>query len=370
MTRILAHYDIAGPADGMAERAAALALEQSIEMPLGAVTSGYVRDEVVARVERIEPLGPDRHRVVLGLAPATVGRDAGQLLNMLFGNCSLQADVELVDVELPPEVLAAWPGPRHGLDGLRARLGAGRRALTMTALKPQGLAPAELAALAGTFAAAGLDVIKDDHGIADQTYAPFAARVTACQQAVAAANERTGGQAVYAPTLSGGPRQLAEQVRVVREEGVGAVLACPMLLGLPVFDELVRHEIDVPVLAHPAFGGSRIAPPLLFGRLFRLLGADATIFPNHGGRFSYSPATCAELARVALEPWGDLRPCVPVPAGGMTVDRVPEMLGFYGTDVILLIGGGLLSAGAELPARAREFVDAVRGSAPAEEVRV
>ena len=44
----------------------------------------------------------------------------------------------------------------------------------------------------------------------------------------------------------------------------------------------------------------------------------------------------------------------------MTVERVPEMLADYGRDVMLLIGGGLLTAGAELPARARAFVEAVR----------
>lgn len=368
MSRILAHYDVAAPAAEIEARAAALALEQSIEMPLDAVTSDRIRREVVASVERIEPIdgsgGPQLHRVVLGLAPATMVRadgtaEVGQLVNMAFGNCSLQDDVTLVDVELPAGLLAAWPGPRFGLDGLRERVGATageRRALTMTALKPQGLPPAELAALAATFARAGLDIVKDDHGIADQGAAPFAARVAACQRAISEANAATGGHTVYAPSLSGGPRQLAEQARIVADEGVGMVLACPMVMGLPTFDELVRHELACPVVAHPAFGGAgRMAPPLLLGRLFRLLGADATIFPNHGGRFSYSPATCARLAQVALEPWGHLRPCAPVPAGGMTVDRVPEMLEFYGPDVILLIGGGLLSAGAELETRARQF---------------
>ncbi len=363
MSRILAHYDVAAPAAEIEARAAALALEQSIEMPLDAVTSEHVRREVVASVERIEPRDGAGHRVVLGLAPATmVGAggavEVGQLVNMAFGNCSLQDDVTLIDIELPAELLAGWPGPRFGLDGLRAQVGAAgeRRPLTMTALKPQGLPPADLAALAATFARAGLDIVKDDHGIADQAAAPFAARVAACQRAVDEVNAATGGHTVYAPSLSGGPRQLAEQARIVGDQGVGMVLACPMLMGLPTFDELVRHELACPVVAHPAFGGAgRMAPPLLLGRLFRLLGADATIFPNHGGRFSYSPATCARLARAALEPWGHLRPCAPVPAGGMTVDRVPEMLDFYGPDVILLIGGGLLSAGAELETRARQF---------------
>jgi ribulose-bisphosphate carboxylase large chain len=34
-----------------------------------------------------------------------------------------------------------------------------------------------------------------------------------------------------------------------------------------------------------------------------------------------------------------------VPAGGMTPERVEEMVDFYGTDVMLLIGGALLECG-------------------------
>ena len=51
-----------------------------------------------------------------------------------------------------------------------------------------------------------------------------------------------------------------------------------------------------------------------------------------------------------------MRPALPVPAGGMTVDRVEEMVGDYGTDTMLLIGGGLLSAREKLLEKTREFV--------------
>lgn len=361
MPRIRAHYHLAAAPEGIEARAGALALEQSIEMPLEAVDDAYVRDEVVARVEEIDELGPDRFRVVLSLSTATTGSEIGQLMNMLFGNCSLQDDVELADVELPEALLATFGGPRHGVQGLRALTGADDRALTMTALKPQGLGPADLATRAGIFARAGLDIIKDDHGIADQARAPFADRVAACQRAVAEANAANGGRSVYAPALSGGPTQLARQLRIVREEGVQAVLACPMLMGLPAFAELVRDAMPCAVIVHPALGGAaRIHPPLLFGKLFRLLGADATIFPNDGGRFSYSRATCLALAAAARAPWGSLRACAPVPAGGMSMARVPEMLDTYGKDVVLLVGGALLMAGRELEARSREFVDCVR----------
>jgi ribulose-bisphosphate carboxylase large chain len=136
-------------------------------------------------------------------------------------------------------------------------------------------------------------------------------------------------------------------------------LIAPMLVGIPAFVE-AQVELDIPVIAHPAFaGGNRIAPPLLLGKLFRLFGADATIFPNHGGRFSYSRDTCIAIALAAREPWETVKPVLPVPAGGMTVDRVDEMIRDYGQDVMLLIGGGLLSAKERLGDRTREFVQRV-----------
>jgi ribulose-bisphosphate carboxylase large chain len=360
MDRLIATYHLTGTASDIRSQAEALALEQSVEMPAEAITDDTVRDTTLGRVVDIAPLDDGRHAVRISLAASTTGFEAGQLMNMLFGNCSLQPQVQLVDVEWPAALLAAFPGPRHGIAGIRALLGVPDRALTCTALKPQGLPPEGLARLCATFAEAGLDIIKDDHGIADQAYSPFAARVRACQRAVRERNAATGRFVCYAPSLSGGPRQLREQLAVAAGEGVAMVLASPMLMGLPVFRELVDEGFSGPVLAHPALSGAlRIAPPLFYGRLFRLFGADAVIFPNFGGRFSYSRETCHALVSAARAPWPGVKPALPVPAGGMTVARVPEMIAAYGRDTVLLIGGGLLSAREQLLARSREFVAAV-----------
>jgi ribulose-bisphosphate carboxylase large chain len=353
--RILATYRITASESGSRARAEALAAEQSVEMPVAAITDARVLSDIVARIESIRPHA-DAFDVVLGLSPATTGNEPSQLLNMLFGNCSLQPEVELIDVAFPGGYEKAFPGPRFGIEGIRALAGVHDRALTCTALKPQGSTIEHLAHLASQFALAGIDVIKDDHGLANQAFSPFARRVPAVQRAIDAANRETGGRTIYAPTFSGGPAALREQGRIAREEGVGMALVAPMLVGVPVFVEL-RAELAIPILAHPAFAGaSRIAPALLLGKLFRLFGADATIFPNHGGRFSYSRATCLDIARAAREPSEALKPILPVPAGGMTVERVPEMLSGYGRDSMLLIGGGLLSAGAHLLEKSREFV--------------
>ena len=102
-----------------------------------------------------------------------------------------------------------------------------------------------------------------------------------------------------------------------------------------------------------------VAPDLLIGKLFRLLGADAVIFPTHGGRFGYTPGTCLAIAKVARGDLLGLRSALPVPAGGMTLSRVPEILDFYGPDTMLLIGGSLLAARERLTAETAAFTSRV-----------
>jgi ribulose-bisphosphate carboxylase large chain len=361
MDRILATYRIAAPEPEIRARAEALAVEQSVEMPLSAIGDEAILRDVVAKVESIRAQAGE-FEVVLGIAPGTTGREASQLMNMLFGNCSMQPEVQLVDVELPGGFTQSFPGPRYGIEGIRTVTGVKGRALTCTALKPQGSPVEYLAGLARTFAIAGIDVIKDDHGIANQAAHPFEQRVTAVQKAVHEANRETGGNTVYAPTFSGGGLALREQARVANDHGVKMALVAPMLVGIPAFVEL-QVDLAVPVMAHPAFaGGTRIAPPALLGKLFRLFGADATIFPNHRGRFGYTRETCLAIAHAARDPWHNLRGALPVPAGGMTVDRVDEMVADYGKDTMLLIGGGLLSARERLLEQSRDFVSKVRAA--------
>jgi len=357
---LIVTYHVQSDAAAIEARAQAIAVEQSVEMPVEAIDDAFVLGEIVGQVDGINDLGQGTFSVRIRLAASSTGFEAGQLLNMLFGNTSIHPDVALVDVQLPPDLAATFGGPRHGIPGLRARIGAAKRPLTCSALKPQGLPPDGLAAIAGRLALGGVDFIKDDHGLADQAYAPFAARVAACAAAVAAANLASGGATRYAPSLSGNLDQLRRQAKVARDHGIDTLLAAPMILGLPAFAALVADFPDMAFIAHPAMAGATaIRPPLLLGRLFRLFGADATVFPHQGGRFGYSATTCRDLAEAARGEWMGLKDCLPVPAGGMTAERVGEMLDFYGDEVMLLVGGSLLAAGPRLTEETAAFVHRV-----------
>jgi ribulose-bisphosphate carboxylase large chain len=361
LLRVTYHLEVrASEAEARAE---AVAREQTVEVPRAVVRDPVVEREALGRVERLEEDPAGGFRATLAYPLGATGLDPAQFLNVVFGNSSLHEDVRCLDVEPGAELVAALGGPRHGIAGLRTATGVWGRPLTCTAVKPMGLSTAALASLAATFATAGIDVVKDDHGLANQPWSPFRERVGACLAAVARVASETGHSAVYVPNLIGTPDRVRDAQRFAEDAGAQAVMASPMLIGLPAFFELCRRS-GVPVIAHPAFGGAlRIAPETLFGKLFRLFGADAVIFVSFGSRFSQSEDACRRIAERLRGPLGGCPPALPVPAGGIALENAAKVVELYGRDAMLLVGGSLqLEAGAVLE-RSRRFVAAVREAA-------
>src|SRR5271156_2900981 len=95
--RFTAVYQVRGEAASIDARANAIAVEQSVEMPLSAIDDPHVLSDIVGRVEGVSDIGGGRFEVRIGLATATVGLDAAQLFNMVFGNSSLHDDLSLAD---------------------------------------------------------------------------------------------------------------------------------------------------------------------------------------------------------------------------------------------------------------------------------
>jgi ribulose-bisphosphate carboxylase large chain len=361
-SRVEVTYHIRSSAADIRARASGIAVEQSVEMPLAAIGDEAILTDIVGSVVGIEDLGQGLFAVRIGLASATVGRDAGQFLNMIFGNSSLHEDVVLKDVFVPADLTAAFGGPRHDIADLRRRLNLKDRALAGSALKPQGMSPEQLGSLAESLARGGLDFIKDDHGLADQTYSRFADRIAACAAGVANGARSTGHPTRYVPSITGDLDQMRRQIVLAVNEGLDCAMVAPMICGFSTMQTLRREFPDMAFFAHPSMGGAaRIAPELLIGGLFRLMGADAVIFPSFGGRFGYSRGTCRRLAENARRRDDGMKAALPVPAGGMTLERTAEILDFYGKDTMLLIGGNLLLAGDRITEETERFVDAVAG---------
>ena len=186
MERMVAVYRVRSDAASIEARAQAIAVEQSVELPLDAIFSEAVLRDIAGEVQAIREIEAGLFEVRIRLAAATAGCDAGQLLNMLFGNTILQEDVTFARCRIPDAMAANFGGPNYGIGGLRKICGAGNRPLTCVGAEAAGLAAgASSPRSPGRLAAGGIDFIKDDHGLADQSYSRFAERVRACAGAAA-----------------------------------------------------------------------------------------------------------------------------------------------------------------------------------------
>ena len=109
-----------------AAKARGIAYEQTVELPESCVPE-ELRERIVGRVERVDPLGTDRSRAVISYPIEAVGEELPQALNLLFGNISLQRGILVRDVEWPSAWLERFAGPRFGIEGLRGLCGVTRR---------------------------------------------------------------------------------------------------------------------------------------------------------------------------------------------------------------------------------------------------
>ena len=366
MDPIIATYRLRTAAEDARSLARKVAVELTVEVP-DALIARYPRieSEIVAEISSLEPEGPESSLLRLSFAPHLAEGGLPQLLNLLSGNVSMLPQVELLDAELPAPLLDRFPGPKHGIAGLRDRLGVTDRPIIATALKPRGAPLEDLVAVAESFARGGGEVIKDDHNLVEGSFDEYRTRVLAIRDAVRRGSQVSGRPCLYHALLTGPIPELERRLAFLEAEGVDGVLVAPMLLGLEATRHLLAestlftwtHPSFTGAVAHPAGGG--VSPAFLHGTLFRLLGADAAVFVNHGGRFPISREDCLEIADQCRRPLGDLRATFPVPAGGMRLDRIDAMAADFGPDTILLIGGDLLIHPEGVEVGTRKFVGEV-----------
>ena len=277
-----------------------------------------------------------------------MGDDISQFLNLLYGNISLQPGIRIIAADWSALTPGLFSGSSFGIKAIRDLYQIENRPLSATALKPLGSSANELAELAYEFTLGGIDIIKDDHGIANQEFAPFAERVKACVDAVKQAVQENGSRSYYYPNITAFASDAITRYQQAADLGADGVLICPHIVGLETMHRLARRDEPLPIIAHPSFSGSLtmddskgLSPSFLYGQLWRALGADFVIYPNKGGRFLFSGAKCRAINNAASDRHSPFSRIFPMPAGGIKLENVDRWIADYGEDVAFLIGGSL-----------------------------
>lgn len=370
---IRAVYHVTCAAEEADAQARGIALEQSVEVPQALVdddaTEPQVRERFVATVADVQPIAgrDDGFVVTVDYPEHLASGQVPQLLNLLYGNISIKNNIRLVDFDVSaPLAEQLGGGPRWGVPGLRELLGVYDRPLLATAIKPRGSSLERLADIAFRFALGGGDLVKDDHNLVDPSLDAFVRRVATCHLAVERANAQTGRRCLYLPNLCAGYGAIEKHLQAVAAAGIRGVLLSPMLVGFDAI-RLAARQYDLLVMTHPTFGGTFLhdrehgmTPAMLLGKLTRLAGADASVYPNSGGRFGFTDAECRDLDAALKQPMHGLKPAWPAPAGGMQLANIADMAQQYGQDCICLVGGALLTHDRDLANGTAAFADAVR----------
>ena len=363
--RFMVTYRIAAAEKDALEMAKSITVEQTVEFPAAHIECAAIQSDIIGRIEDFSPC-EEGYRVIISYSDQTGTDEFTQFMNVVFGNTSLLPNITVENIELSKEQENWFPGPKFGIEGIRDRLAVYDRPIAFTALKPMGLPTESFVEEAYRCALGGVDLIKDDHGLVNQTFSNYKERVKAVCTAVEQANKETGKHTAYVPNLSGSFAEIMDRIRFAEDCNAGGIMLAPGLVGYDTLQYVAQHT-SLPVIAHPAMAGCFLDKGsggfdcgCIIGLLPRICGADITVFPNYGGRFSLSQQQCKSIVDQCTKPYGNRKTIFPAPAGGMTFEKIPAIKEFYGKDVALLMGGGLFTVSPDLTANCRKFIEVLK----------
>lgn len=303
-------------------------------------------------IELMSQISSDTRSYLIEIAYPSVnfGPDFPMLLTTLLGNdASTSAQMKLVDIQLPPNFITHFRGPKYGISGIRELTGTTHdMPLLLNMIKPcTGITPEIGAKIFYETALGGIDFIKDDELLGDPDFCRAAKRVTAYNKASEAAYERTGKRTIYVCNITSAPPKITDTLKAVLDAGVKAVMMCFSTVGYSTF-QYVSESCDALVLGHYAGSGasnegvsSGLSSHLSIGKFPRMAGADMVMMNTPYGGY---PLTSVQYYKTMLEltlPSYHLKPAMPICGGGVHPGLVPQFIDDFGTDIILAAGGAI-----------------------------
>lgn len=289
--------------------------------------------------------------VVVEWPMENIGTDLATLQTTMAGNLFELQELfacRVLDLQLPPEFIAAQAGPAFGLAGTRRLIGDVAGAMIGTIVKPNvGLSEEQFRLVVRELAYASIDVIKDDELMTDPGYLPLSRRVAIATEEIRAAEQATGHPTMYAFNITGDLAGLRHRHDLVVKAGGRCVMLNVPVMGIPALAWL-REFAEVPIHGHRAgLAGSMRSPALgmsyrVWQQLARLAGADHLHVSGLGSKFYETDDEVAANVRSLLEPLGNTIGPVPTLSSGQNVTTAaPTYEAVRSTDLLMLAGGGV-----------------------------
>jgi ribulose-bisphosphate carboxylase large chain len=309
-----------------------------------------------------------------------------QILSSIAGNVfGMKAvkNLRLEDVEWPYELIKSFKGPVYGIKGIRKMLKVPERPLVGSILKPKlGLNEKEHAEVAYEAWVGGVDIIKDDENLSNQSFNNFSERVLETLRMRDKAEEETGERKVYMPNVTAESDTMLKRANFVKEAGGEYVMVDIITTGWSALQTLREANEDLRLVLHGHRAGHATftrnkkhgISMVVIGDISRLIGLDQLHIGTVIGKMEgvkeetliieeeIEKRIIREKSHFLAEDWHHIKPVFAVCSGGLHPGTVPYLIKTLGKDIIIQAGGGIHGhkQGTKAGAKAmRQSVDAV-----------
>ena len=292
--------------------------------------------------------------------------NAAQLLSGIAGNIfGMKAirNLRLIDVSLPPGYLRHFRGPHFGMEGIRKMMRVEGRPLTGAVPKPKvGFSAREHARVGFETWMGGFDFVKDDENLTSISFNRFDDRVRELTRMRDRAEQATGEVKSAFINITADTETMKERAKMLAESGWNYAMIDVVVAGTAAVSTLRDYcsDLGLAIHAHRAMHAAFDRNPKhgitmqFLAKVMRMIGVSQIHTGTAVGKLTGSKKEARILADVLRErrvkevrhallsqDWGSIRSAFPVSSGGLHPGLVPDVLDIYGTDLVLLVSGGI-----------------------------
>lgn len=278
-----------------------------------------------------------------GSIPQFLSNSAGNIFSV-----KIVKNLRLLDVDFPLSYINSFPGPQIGKQGIRKIFKIKNRPLIGAIIKPKmGLSPQAQAHLAYLCFKGGVDLVKDDENLTNQSFDPFEKRVEYCLKASRQAEKETGQVKMYVFNITAETEEMIRRAKLVKRKGGKVVMVDVITTGFGALQTLRRQNLGLIIHAHRAMHSvitrdkKHGISMLVLAKLLRLAGVDQLHTGTVVGKMEGGKREVLAINNFLNSSWGKLKPVLPIASGGVHPGLVPKLINILGKDIIINFGGGI-----------------------------
>ncbi|MCD6109727.1 type III ribulose-bisphosphate carboxylase [bacterium] len=292
------------------------------------------------------------------------------ILSSVCGNIlgmKILSTLRICDIKFPKEIVEQYPGPAHGIEGIRELTKVTDRPFTGTIVKPKVGLTSEQHSQVGYQAwsgidGQGLDIVKDDENLTSQAFNDFDTRMKLTLAMRDKAEKETGHKKLYLANITHSNfDEMMRRSDLVKSLGGEVCMLDVVTLGFSAVETYRRKNTGQIIHAHRAMHGAITRQPgftismLLLAKIYRMLGVDLLHIGTAGAgkmeggarevltivdAIEHDSVKADEEMNTLGQEWYGMKPVLAVASGGLQPAKIPVVIERMGKDVVCQMGGG------------------------------